>query len=290
MNPNHSLSLAVPCALTLGTLALIPSLHAQILTGFETANGYTAGATVVGVNDTGVPGFDAWTSGLSNAAIASSANPRSGDLALRIQRTVETVGASGVTLNLSGAGVSFSTSPITLGFSMAITNYSAGTGNQVQVLLGNNTINPGGAKYWTSIIFSDGALYLYKASTGSLNIAASLGAYNTYSNLGEYIDFSVTFDPVAKTYSSVTISGSKSSADLTSAFANATLPWLSGTAGDPGLVLTLVGGSNDIVTADIDNFRLSNIPEPSAFALCAGFVSLAAVASGRRRSRPATAN
>lgn len=287
MHTHRSLLLAVRSAIVLGSFGSLPSLHAQVLTGFDTANGYTSNATVVGVNDTGVPGFASWTSGLSNAAIASSANPLAGDLALRIQRTAVTSGASGVTLDLSGAGVSFTTTPVTLGFGMAVSNYSAGTGNQVQVLLGNNTINPGGAKYWTSLVFSDGALYVYRANTASTNVGVNLGAYNTFSDLGGYIDFSITFDPVAKTYSSVTVTGSKSSLDLTSAFAGVALPWISGTAGDPGLQLTLVAGSNDVVTVDFDNLRLANIPEPSAFAVCAGFASLAAAASSRRRPRVA---
>ncbi|EIP98531.1 hypothetical protein OpiT1DRAFT_02988 [Opitutaceae bacterium TAV1] len=283
MKSRHPLVPVARAALVLGSLALLPSLRAQVLTGFEVSNGYTDATSVVGVNDSGIPGSAAWES-QGNAASTSSANPLSGDLALRILRTAETAGSSGAKIDLSGAGVDFTSGTVTLGFSMAISNYSAGTGNQVQILFGNNTINPGGSKYWTSLIFSDGVLYLYRDNSGlSNNTGVNLGAYTTYSALGGYIDFSISFDPVAKTYTNVTLTGTETSADLTSSFAGTALPWLSGTAGDPGQWLTLVVGGNDIVTVDFDNLSLSSIPEPSAFALCAGLAGLVAVLSIRRR-------
>lgn len=284
MNTNRSYRPSLGAGLVLGSFVLSCSLHAQVLTGFDSAAGYIANSAVTGIDDSGIPGTATWTSPLSNPGIASSANVRDGDLALRIQRTGSTSGASGSRIDLSSAGVSFD-NPVNLSFSMAISNYSAGTGNQVQVFLGGTGFDAYASKHWLTLLFSDGALYLTVRSTDTTNTSIGLGAYDTYSDLTGYIDFSITFDPVAKKYTSVTLSGVKRSVDLSASFASTILPWIPGTNGDPGLTLTLAAGSNDIVTVDFDRLSISNIPEPSTFAVMAGLAGLALAGARRRHTR-----
>lgn len=261
-------------------------LSAQILTGFETSNGYTSGASVIGVNDTGIPGSAAWTAVAGFSAttpIASSAHPQSGAMAWRLERTVSTTGAVASRVDLSGAGVNFASTPITLSFGLSINNFSAGTVNQFQIYFGDADINPAGGRYWSTIIFTDGSFHLYKASVdGTQNVGVNLGAYTTYSPLGSYITFSVSFNPVTKTYTDLSLSGSVSSASFASTIAGERLPWRPNLAGEPGKFLTFVAGGNDIIQADIDNLSISTIPEPAQASLLVGG-ALAAFAALRRR-------
>lgn len=282
---------------TLPVFAILPLLAnavgAQVITGFETSNGYTLGSSIVGVDDSGIPGSAAWAAkaGFAGPApIISSANPQSGSSAIRIVRDAS-AGASaiGTHVDLSAAGVAFSgagTQPIALSFSVAIgSGYSAGTGNQFQVYLGSSTINPTGDAYWTSIVFNEGSFQLWRSPGSGNNTAFNLGSYTTYAPLGQYVTFNLVFDPVAKTYQSLSISGSSGAADLTSSVSGMILPWRPGLATDPAKFLSLVVGGNDLVTVDFDNLsisNISNIPEPAHASAIFG-AAIAAFALGRRR-------
>ena len=282
INTLHIPSLARAVGAILALAIALPA-QAQIITGFETTNGYTNGQTVYSpaVNDTGIPGAAVWQD--MGGAFASSANPQSGDLALRIQSDGTKV--FGTKINLSTAELVWNdpAAPINLGFGMAISSYSAGTTNQVMIYLGDNLVLPGGAKYYTALFFSNGDLFLYKGNATGNNTAVNLGAYTTYSALGEYINFDITFNPVTKTYLSVTLTGTNSSIDLTSAFAGVTVPWYPQTSAEPAQWLQFIVGGNDIVTVDFDNLTLANIPEPSAAALLGASAVLLLAAARRRR-------
>lgn len=265
-------------------------LSAQILTGFETSNGYTGGASVIGVNDSGIPGSAAWTAVAGFSAttpFASTANPQSGSMAWRLDRTVATTGAVAARIDSSGAGVNFAGDPIAVSFGLSINSFSAGTVNQLQIYLGDADINPAGGRYWSTIIFTDGSFHLYKATAdGTGNTAVNLGAYTTYAPLGSYITFSLAFNPVTKTYTSLSLSGATSSASFSSTIAGERLPWRPNLAGEPGKFLTFVAGGNDVIQADLDNLSISNIssiPEPAQASLFAAAAATALAVSRRRR-------
>lgn len=227
-----------------------------VYTSFEQSAGYTVGTSIAGLDDPGIVGDAAWTlfnAGSPAAPLVSAANPWRGDQALRIAKT-DSSAASGVRLDLSA--IDFS-GPVTLTFSLAISSYSAGTGSQVQIYLGDATVNPGAGKYWTALVFSEGTLSLYRASaSGTANQAFSLGDYTTYAELGDYVTFRISFDPVAKSYTAMTVSGEKSSADFSDALGGSTLPWIPTNATDPGRLFQLVLGTNDLVTLDFDELTL----------------------------------
>lgn len=271
-----------------GLLLAGAPLSAQILTGFETSDGYTAGASVIGVNDSGIPGSAAWTaiSGFSaTTPFASTANPQSGSMAWRLERTGSTSGAVASRINISDAGVDFAGAPISLSFGISINSFSTDTTNQFQIYLGDADINPTAGRYWTTIIFNNGSFYLYKATAdGTANTPVNLGAYTTYSPLGSYITFDMVFDPVAKTYTDLSLTGSVSSASFASTIADERLPWRPNLVGEPGKFLTFVAGSNDLIQVDIDNLSISNIPEPAQASLIAGAVFAAFAATRRRRA------
>ncbi len=262
-------------------------LSAQIITGFETSDGYTAGASVIGVNDLGIPGSAVWTTPAGFSAttpIASSANPQSGSLAWRLERNESTSGAVASRINIADAGVDFAGTPISLSFGISINSFSPDTTNQFQIYLGDADINPTAGRYWTTIIFSNGSFFLYKASVdGTANVPVNLGAYTTYSPLGSYITFDMVFDPVAKTYTSLSLTGSVSSASFAATIADERLPWRPNLAGQPGQFLTLVAGGNDLIQVDFDNLSMSNIPEPAQASLLLGAAATGLAALRRRR-------
>ncbi|EIP98546.1 hypothetical protein OpiT1DRAFT_03003 [Opitutaceae bacterium TAV1] len=226
-------------------------------TGFETGSGYRAGESVRGFADPTLPGTAAWTMHNPSSPalpLVSTANPLSGSQALRLVKP-DATGSGGVTLNLAALGLA--DAPFVLRFGLAVHNYSAGTGNQLQVYLGNAGTDPGGGKYWTLLIFNEGVFYLYRASsTGASNQAVNLGAYTAYADHGDYVSFELAVDPVTKTYTGVRVSGAKGTADFTETLAGATLPWRPDQAGDPASVFQFILGSNDIITVDLDDLSL----------------------------------
>ncbi|MDP0498375.1 MAG: hypothetical protein Q7Q73_19455 [Verrucomicrobiota bacterium JB024] len=265
-------------------LALALPVQAQVTTGFETSSGYTSGASVIGVDDTGIAGSAVWQTVFidTGGATASPANPQTGELAMRVSSDATQV--YGGKLFLQGSGLVWNDPQqrVNFSFGMAISSFSAGTGNQVMVYLGENTVLPGTGKYWVELIFTNGELQLWKGNTSANNSAVSIGSYTTFSNLGEYITFDITVAPVSKTYTSVTLSGTNSSVDLTSSFEGVSLPSYNGT---PDQWIQFVVGSNDTVVVDFDNVNVNNIsiPEPSTYGAAFGVVVLMLAALRRRR-------
>ena len=216
---------------------------------------------MVGFDDPGIPGEAAWTrfnAASTAATIASPANPFSGAQALRIVKT-DTAASAGLVLDLAEAGRDFSSpGPVMLRFSLAITSFSPGTGNQLQIYFGDSGANPSGGKYWTALVFNEGSFLLYRANAaGTANQTLNLGAYATYANAGGHVTFELGFDPVAKTWRSAKLSGPKSSADFSATLAGSTLPWIPAAVGEPAKILQLVIGSNDLVTLDLDELSLT---------------------------------
>ncbi len=232
-----------------------------VLIDFEPGSGYASGASVVGVDDLRLPGSGVWrpaTTAATVFATASPANPRTGALALRIDKPSTQTSAVGAYVDLAPAGVDM-TRRVTLEFSMAVTSFSAGTGYQAQVFLGQATaFNPFGAKYWFECILDNGQLLLFRRSTDNANTSVNIGALDGYADLGRYVTFEVTFDPVLKVFERVVVSGHKKTSDLTSTFAGVVLPWIPGVAGDPPLEFIMLAGSNDTVLVDFDDIRFYN--------------------------------
>jgi regulation of enolase protein 1 (concanavalin A-like superfamily) len=232
-----------------------------IETGFEPVAGYAEGEPVVGVDDPFIPGTATWKnfgSASSTPSLASTANPLSGTQAVRIDKT-DTSNPAGITLDLSGVGLDFSASvPITLRFSLAISRYTSGTDNQVQIYLGNNSTYPGGSRYWTTVVFTNGEFQLWTGTPTGNNTPVSLGNYTDYSELGDYVSFEITVNPATKTYTAVKVTGQKYSASFTSSLAGTTLPWRPVDQIDPGKYFQLVIGGNDQVTVDFDGFTLTS--------------------------------
>lgn len=228
--------------------------------GFESSSGYVAGYSVAGIDDLLLKGAATWAPVTRSAysPAASSANPRSGALALRLQKPASENTPVGVMLPLGEGGLDFGRR-ITFGFSVAINSYSAGTGNQFQVYLGDGqSFFPGGAKFWTALVFNEGEILLYKSQGAGSNAQVSLGHCASYAAAGRYLTFTIVFDPARKVYERVTISGPAGSADFTSALSGATLPWLPGTPGDPPPLLMFLAGTNDALNVDIDDIVLTN--------------------------------
>lgn len=267
------------------TLAGMPvALQADFSTGFETSNGaYTAGSTVMGVDDTSAPGTNTWSAHLGSATpsamIITNANPQSGTQALQINDTYSGAGlAFAPSINLTSAAANFS-APFKVSFGMNLQSVSAGTGNQIQMYFGAKTTDPGGTgggRYWTGLLYNNGALnLLYDTSTTSIG-NFNAGNYTTYSSLGNYVTFDITIDPVSKKYLGFVVTGANTTNDFTSSVSSLTLPWVPGSTvgglvagADPDYYLMFVTGSEDTALVNFDNFSISNVPEPTAWALVA---------------------
>lgn len=271
-----------------GILAIgIQSSSAAFITGFETSSGYGTNTTVIGVHDSSAPGTNAWERFASlpspdSRMVTSTANPQTGTQALRFINDGSGT-ALATTLQL-GSSVNVA-NPFNIHFGMALNNISAGTGNQAQVYFGFNGSQLGVQPYWFSLIYNDGSLNLYLNNAANNNIiAVNLGLYTTYSALGSYISFDFAIDPATNKFTNVQITGTLTSANLTStvlaAAGGGTIPHLSAT---PNTYFSFTSGGNDTITADFDNLQITTIPEPSTNALIMGSFALGIMVLFRRR-------
>jgi len=284
-SPLHVLPIA---ALAMGFF--LPSARAAFVTGFETSSGYGTNASVIGVHDTAAPGSNAWTSmfgafGGVSTINSSTAHPQTGSQALNITKTAADP-AMGATLNL-GSSIDL-TNPFTITFAMSIESVSAGTGNQAQFLFGTIGSDVSSQPHWTRIVYNDGTLYItVNNAAGNGSQEVSLGSYTTYSPIGSYVTFSLSIDPTTFKYTNVQVSGSTSSANLTSTVlasaSGGTVPHLNFNAAETGGNVSFLSGGNDAVNVNFDN--LSVVPEPgSAFLLGAG-LSLLLLMGRNRQSK-----
>lgn len=270
------------------------SSRADVTIDFENAQGYTSGSTIVGVDDSSVPGTTKWTNLLTATAsdmVISTAHPHTGSQALRITDGT-TTSAYGTSLDLAGSASVFS-STFKMTFSLAVTNPGGASGNVAQVYLGHNGVAAGTQRYWMGLTMSvDGSLNLITDSTlGGSSANFNLGNYSAYAVAGEYVTFDLTIDPTTKTYTNVAVSGSLSSVNFTSTLSasgynrNGEIPYLSSNATPPALAynLDLVAGGSSTGTVDFDNFSLTSVPEPATAGLVLVFVGALATRGAIRR-------
>lgn len=297
--------------LLVGTLSTV---RADFSTGFETSSGsYTAGSTIVGVDDNGAPGTNAWTALLGGGTLSSAmgittTSPQSGTQAFQINDTTNAQ-AYAAYLNLTNTVVNF-TQPYKVSFGMNILSLgSPVSNNQIQFYLGASLTDPNGTsggRYWTELLYNNGKIELYKNATGGTSstpiVSTSLSLYaptatlttsgtfsNVVTNTNGYVTFDITIDPVSKTYTGFQITSTTGAVtDLTSTVNGVTLPWVPNSTSsglvvgaDPAYNLMFVTGTDDIATVNFDNVSISNVPEPAAWAL----VALSALATFGYRCR-----
>jgi len=281
-SPLHVLPIV---ALAMGLF--LPSVRAAFITGFETSSGYGTNASVIGVYDTAAPSGNLWFNTFSLPAnnpkmISSTANPQTGSQALRLTND-GTSGALGASIQL-GTSVDVA-NPFNIHFAMALNNISAGTGNQMQVYFGFANAQAGIESYWMTLLYNNGDLFMQvnNSTNNGVDIIA-LGAYTTYSALGSYISFDLAIDPTSNKFTNVQLTGSLTSANLTSTVlaspSGGTIPHLSAT---PNTIFSFISGGNDTITADFDNLQITAVPEPSAVGLLV--FGAAAVVLVQRRMR-----
>lgn len=252
-------------------LAGTAASRADFATGFETSSGYGTNTTVIGVQDVQAPIGNVWVRLFGSSAndplvTSSTANPETGLQALQLN---DTSGSDPLSASLNLGSAFDASSTFTVGFGMALSGISAGTGNQAQVYLGHNTTSPGVQPYWLSVFYNDGALTMYvNNSTGTSGTNITLGNYTDFSPLGEYVNFEFTIDPTTFQYTSVLLWGTTSGVVDKTAFVQSVnggyAPHLQAT---PESYLSFVTGSNDILVANFDDVYVTTIPEPSAVAL-----------------------
>lgn len=273
----------------MGLLAalLCPLAAHAVVTSFETTDGaYANGTTVIGVSDNKLGGT--WTDlfntvGTAGTINASNALPASGSLALGFTKSSNT-SALGAAINAANTSSLFAQA-FTLNFSLNIGTISASTGSQVQLSLGQSTSSDG--NHWTRFVYNNGTLQLVTGTgAATSDTAVNLGSYTSFSPLGSYINVSISIDPATHKYTNVSIAGTATSQNLTSAVLasnGGTVPWTS-SLGNPSASLLAFMGSNDTGTVYFDNISVSAIPEPGSFALLAGG-AIGFVAVSRRRRR-----
>lgn len=267
--------------LLLGCMGLLTA-RADFSTGFETTDGsYVAGSTVIGVDDNSAPGTNKWTAFLgttTNTGVitATTSYAQSGSQALNINDTTNAT-AYAAYLNLTSGATNFS-GTFKLHFGLNIQSVSTGTTNQIQIYLGQAITDPGGTnggRYWTGLIYNNGVLQLLYDGTTTAMYTLNLGNYTTYAALGEYVTFDITMDGATKKYTGLQITSSTGVVtDLTSTVQTLTLPWVPGSTlgglvanADPAYNLMVVTGTDDTASVTFDNFSLSTVPEPAAWAL-----------------------
>lgn len=291
---------------------------AQTTVNFD--SGYSAGSTVIGVDDPSLPGTATWSNLFTSSSFttASSTLPRSGSLGMQIDTSGTGTGAgnaTGARIDMAGAGVAFAdpTKPIRFSFSMNIESMSAGTGSQLTVSFGAGDLsvigNNGAAvttnystKYWWGLVVQDtgagGVMNFYKSSaSGNSGQVTNIGSYTSFADLGTYLTFDIVIDPVAKTFTSLTLTGSVGGnlqSTAISSIAGTTVPWSFGTlntsnpGADPLQFFRAQVGGNDLVKVHFDDIAVANvssIPEPASAALLFALAASAPALSARRRRR-----
>lgn len=245
------------------------SVQADFTTGFETSDGYTTGAPLVGQQDASAPAGHTWQTLFNSSVITvESAQGVGNSQAIKIADASSST-AYGAKLDL-GTSVDF-TKSFSFSFSVALQNMG-GAGSVAQVYLGADTVSPGTMKYWCALtIAHDGNIYLYTDNAnGTGAVAVSLGAYQRYVSAGSFLDISMTIDTDSKKFTSLTLAGQDKTSIVSSSVSGGTIPWLHATSTLPSSYLCLVAGGGSTGDIYFDNISIQNIPEPSAIALAIG--------------------
>jgi hypothetical protein len=265
-------------------LALFASVsHAQFTTGFESGQGYSS-STILGLDDPQLAGTAAWYNpgGLSNGG---SVQTYGGTSALRLSDT----NTSGWSTGLNLAGAIDYTKAFKLSFDFAVASMSPGTATgtaaAINVRLGHDT-NSNSNKTWARISFNaDRTLSIWENSGGTTQKQTHIGNFDDFVSSGTYLTVSISVDPVTHTYTHLTLSGDLKTETITSV-AGTVLPWIPNTAGEPPSILWAHTTGTTTSTSYIDNISLtniSNIPEPSTYAIGAGVGALGLAVWMRRR-------
>lgn len=259
-----------------GTLALLAVLgagaaQAQFFTGFEEASGYTTNGTAIGVHDNDVPTGNTWSQlfGSSSNVTSSTANPLTGEMSL--QMVSPGSAAQNAYLNLGSSAPTSSAFNVHFGLAVGA-DISTGTGNQVQIYFGGNNgaadLFYSSVPFWFALMYDNGNLTLSTMNSATNAITMiNIGAYTTFSNLGDYITFDITIDPTTDKFTSVILSGELGSADVTSIVAASYSGTIPSKGGVPDNNISVVIGSNDSGTVYLDDLSITQVPEPSTWAL-----------------------
>ncbi len=297
--------------------ALCPGALSFAQTTINFDSGYTAGSTVVGIDDPSLPGTAVWTNLFTSSSYttASSSSPLSGSLAMTIDTSGTGSGAgnaTGARIDMAGAGVTFTdpTQAVRFSFSMNIESMSLGTGSQLTLsfgagdlsVIGNNgssVTTDYATKYWWGIVVQDtgagGVMNFYRSSaSGNSGQVTNIGSYTSFADLGTYLTFDIVIDPVAKTFTSLTLTGSVGGdvqSTTIAGIAGTTVPWSFGSlntsnpGADPLQFFRAQVGANDLVKVHFDDITLVNIPEPGTVALLAALAAAVPALAARRRRR-----
>ncbi|MFA6962236.1 MAG: PEP-CTERM sorting domain-containing protein [Opitutaceae bacterium] len=294
--------------------ALLPVLTALSVSAahaftIDFNTGYTDGATVNAVDDPNVVGTSTWATAFlagSTEPSASSVNPAGGTgLAMRISSTTSSTTSDRAAINLGAAGGPVATNEIVftdptklvqVKFDLSLASGFSGTGGTnityVRIGSGFNMFNSGN---WFGIGLDTAGRFVISTKAASTDtgavsryVASAYSAFNAansdyvdFGSYGSYVTVDLKFDPVAKTYTSLTIGGQ----DLTSYVGGWFLP-TNGTA-TPTSELGIMMNAGITATFDIDNIviqNVSSVPEPSTYAALVGVAALGFVIV-RRRSR-----
>lgn len=224
---------------------------------FDTVE-YVNGVTVIGVDDSTVPG-DVWTrtAGVDADYTTPSGAGVAGDRALRI---VDATASAAKIAAIDVAGAFDTTRNIAVSFDFRLSGANAINGvQQAGLRLGDHAGTGGVSKSWLQLDCAGSNLRLYVDATGEGDrtpvVVGTLAS-------GVYQHVSVVINPVTKRVESVVVGG----VDVTHrllAINGGLLPWKSSAADaiTPGQVLWLATGVADQVTLDLDNVRLKSTYE-----------------------------
>lgn len=282
----------IPFVAALIVAAVTVPAQAQFTTGFETSSGYGGnGVTVVGVQDTTAPVGTTWAnvSGFTGggAVTSSTVNPHSGTQSLRLFDSSTSAGTA-VELNLAGTtGLSLA-SAFTVQFSWAYSGVGGTLGGALNAWLGIDS-NSTSAKDWMHVNYdtSNDYLGIYLSNVaGTSSTLQTLAKFSDLASAGSYVTWSLTIDPTTHTYTNVTLSGDLGTFNATSlvqSVNSGTIPWRSSVAGDPSSILWFSTGGAATITGFVDDISISNVPEPSSYALLGlGFCTLLGLMRRRR--------